>query len=243
MKKLILLVLIFAMFIGAAGAQERDPLDEQNPAAIGASAAQQALSEVQVDLFERDGFWTANISPDNGLISTLLRSGGSAQKDPPPDQPEDAPEVTDTHVLGVKVEFIRRGIDTFYVTAGRPLPIEGEVKTVSVMVAGRNQPHTLSLVVQDYNGKKFELKMGTLDFSGWKKISVAIPPSPDGINGIVQASSGYSDKPGLRIVGFRVDCEPMYAKGSYFIYFDDLRAVTDLYAVQNRDTDDMQDDW
>jgi hypothetical protein len=242
MKRLLLSLLIFATFIGAAGAQNQ-PLDTPDPAVIGAESAQQTLSEVQVDLFEREGFWTARISPDNGLISTLLRSGGSSQKDPPPDQPEDAPEPSDTHVLGVKVDFFRRGIDTFYVTAGRPLPIEGEVKTVSVMVAGRNQPHTLSLVVQDYNGKKFELRIGTLDFSGWRKMTVAIPPSSDGVNGIVQSSTFYGDKPGLRIVGFKVDCDPTYTRGSYYIYFDDHRAVTDLYAVQNRDPDDMQDDW
>ncbi|MDR2259242.1 MAG: flagellar filament protein FlaA, partial [Treponema sp.] len=29
----------------------------------------------------------------------------------------------------------------------------------------------------------------------------------------------------------------------YYIYFDDLRAVTDLFAEDNRDADDMSDAW
>ena len=85
--------------------------------------------------------------------------------------------------------------------------------------------------------------MGQLNFSGWKKLTVAIPPSPDGRRGIVQTSAYHGDKPGLKVIGFRVDCDPELARGSYYLYFDDLRAVTDLYAMENRDEDDMDDNW
>ena len=47
----------------------------------------------------------------------------------------------------------------------------------------------------------------------------------------------------MRIIGFRVDCDPIYARGAYYIYFDDLRVVTDLYDVENRNEDDMIDNW
>ena len=74
-------------------------------------------------------------------------------------------------------------------------------------------------------------------------MTVAVPPSPDGERGIVQQSFYFGDKPGLRIIGFRVDCDPIYARGAYYIYFDDLRVVTDLYDVENRNEDDMIDNW
>jgi hypothetical protein len=48
---------------------------------------------------------------------------------------------------------------------------------------------------------------------------------------------------GIKILGFRVDVDPMQARGSYYIYFDDLRAVVDLFAEDNRDPDDMPDGW
>ena len=97
--------------------------------------------------------------------------------------------------------------------------------------------------MQDYFGSNFELYVGTLDFTGWKKLTVAVPPSPDGVHGIVQTSPYFGDRPGVKIIGFRIDCDPMLAKGAYYVYFDDMRAVTDLYAMQNRDEDDMDDNW
>jgi hypothetical protein len=48
---------------------------------------------------------------------------------------------------------------------------------------------------------------------------------------------------GIKIRGFRIDVDPMEALGSYYVYLDDLRAVTDLFAEDNRDEDDMDDSW
>ena len=89
----------------------------------------------------------------------------------------------------------------------------------------------------------FELYLGNLGVSGWKKLTCVVPPSPDGEHGIVQSSAYYGDKPGLKVLGFRVDCNPMQARGSYYMYLDDLRAVTDLYDMENHDEDDMLDNW
>jgi hypothetical protein len=85
--------------------------------------------------------------------------------------------------------------------------------------------------------------MGSLAFSGWRKMTVTIPVSPDGKRGIVQQSPYWGERPGLRIVGFRVDCDPETAFGQYFMYLDDLRAVTDLYSIENLDGDDPSDNW
>jgi hypothetical protein len=123
------------------------------------------------------------------------------------------------------------------------LPIEGITKTISMWVCGRNQNHDLYLLLEDYFGRSYELYMGNLGFSGWKKLTCVVPPSPDGEHGIVQHSAYYGDRPGIRIIGFRVDCNPMLARGTYYMYIDDLRAVTDLYDMENRDEDDMLDTW
>lgn len=237
MKKLVTILVISCLF-GAAFAQNSS-LSAPDPTTVGNDSARQSLREVSVDLFEREGSWNASISPDNGIISTRLFTGSPLGKQPL----EENADVEDSKVLGVKAEFFRRGINSFYITAARPLPVEGITKTVSVWVAGRNQPHDLYLLVQDYFGNNFELYMGNLAFSGWRKLTVAVPPSPDGERGIVQQSFYFGDKPGLRIIGFRVDCDPIYARGAYYIYFDDLRVVTDLYDVENRNEDDMIDNW
>ena len=238
MKRVIAVLMVLATF-GMVFAQQGTSLTDPDPTIIGADSAKQALREVSVDLFEREGSWNARISSDNGVISSRLFDGSPASKEPMAENEG----VTDERVLGVKVEFFRRGINSFYVTAARPIPIEGITKTVSVWVTGRNQGHNLYLLVQDYFGNNFEIYMGSLALSGWKKMTAAVPPSPDGERGIVQQSAYYGERPGLRIIGFRIDCDPLLARGSYYLYFDDLRAVTDLYDMENRNEDDMIDNW
>ena len=223
MKKLIAIMMCVCALGVVFAQQSSTSLTDPDPAVIGADSAKQALREVSVDMFEREGSWNAHISSDNGVITARLFDGSPAAKEPLTGTENE--NITDEKVLGVKVEFFRRGINSFYIKSARPIPIEGVTKTVSVWVAGRNQGHSLYLLVQDYFGNNFELYMGSLAFSGWKKLTVAVPPSPDGERGIVQQSAYYGDRPGLRIVGFRVDCDPMLARGSYYIYFDDLRAV------------------
>lgn len=238
MKKLLTLVLFIASaFVWA----QNSSITEPDPTVIGNDSGRQALREVSVDRFEVEGSWNAHISPDNGVISSRLFDGGPAGKEALNDGA--AADTTDTKVLGVKVEFFRRGVNSFYIRAARPIPIEGVTKTLSMWVAGRNMDHQIYVMVQDYYGTNFELYLGSLGFSGWKKLTVAIPPTPDGEHGIIQQSAYNGVRPGLRVVGFRIDCNPMLARGTYYVYFDDLRAVTDLYDIENRDEDDMNDDW
>lgn len=242
MKKIVSVALALAMSaVVFAQNTNSDPesLASPDPTVIGNDSAKQALKEVSVDRFELEGSWNASISPDYGVISSRLFEGSPMAKEPLKGE-EDVP---DTNVLGVKVEFFRRGVNSFYIRSARPIPIEGVTKTISLWVAGRNMDHELYVLVQDYNGNNFELFMGTLGFSGWKKMTVAVPPTPDGEHGIIQSSAYNGVKPGLRIVGFRVDCNPVLARGTYYLYLDDLRAVTDLYDIENRDEDDMNDDW
>ena len=239
MKKLLTccFVLAFASVLFA----QTQTLSEPNPETVGADSAMMSLREVSVDKFEREGSWNVHMSPDNGVVAARLFKGAPAMKEPLPE--DEGKEDLDTQVLGVRVDFIRRGVNSFNIMAGRPMPVEGTVKTVSMWVCGRNQSHDMYLLIQDYFGRNYEVYMGNLGFSGWKKLTAVIMPSPDGEHGIVQSSAYYGDKPGFKILGFRVDCNPIQAKGSYYLYLDDLRAVTDLYDLENRDEDDMLDNW
>ncbi|MBQ9207132.1 MAG: flagellar filament protein FlaA [Treponema sp.] len=244
MKKLltfaIALTLSAAVFAQDNNRQnDNESLATPDPTVIGNDSAKQALREISVDRYELEGSWNAHISPDDGVINLRLFEGSPLAKEPLKGEED----VEDARVLGVKVEFFHRGVNSFFVKAARPIPIEGVTKTISVWAAGRNMDHQMYVLVQDYNGNNFELFLGSLGFSGWKKMSVAVPPTPDGEHGIIQSSAYNGIKPGLRIVGFRIDCNPMLARGTYYLYLDDLRAVTDLYDIENRDEDDMNDDW
>lgn len=238
MKKLVSLSLVFAL-AGMLFAQAS--IADPNPETVGADSAMLSLREISVDKFEREGSWYVRMSPDDGVIAARLFEGAPAMKEPLAEDEENG--VEDKMVLGVRVDFFRRGINSFTITSGRPLPVEGTTKTISLWVCGRNQDHEMYVLVQDYFGRNYELYLGSLGFSGWKKLTCVVPPSPDGEHGIVQSSAYYGDKPGLKILGFRVDCNPMQARGSYYMYLDDLRVVTDLYDMENHDEDDMLDNW
>jgi hypothetical protein len=200
------------------------------------------IKELSVDKFEIDGAWSASISSDLGFVSSRLFPGGPTGKTPVADEAE--LNIPDTKVFGARVDFLRRGDASVLIYPQRPIPIEGITKTVSVWVAGRNYNHTLVLLVQDFFGRQFELEFGKLNFQGWKKLTVAVPPQPDfGRQGIVQRNVHFTDYGGIRVTGFRIDFDPIEAYGTYFIYLDDLRAETDLFAENSREPDDPVDNW
>jgi len=240
MKRFILIALFILIAVGMVSAQ--DAIGDPDPYMIGVDSAQQQLKEVSVDKFENEGFWVSHMSSDEGYTTSKLFTGGPSGKEPIPD--EEGLNIPDKHVLGTRVDYLRRGYNSFIVRPIRPIPIEGITKTVSVWIAGRNFNHDLVLLIQDYFGRNYEIYVGKLNFQGWKKMTVAIPPqSTDGVNGVIQRSYHYNNQMGIKIMGFRIDCDPMEAFGNYYIYFDDLRAVTDLFAENNRDPDDMADGW
>jgi hypothetical protein len=227
---------------GFAFAQQEEEIGTPDAERLGTDSAQQKLKEVSVDKFEHDGFWRSHISPDNGYTTTRLFDGGPAGKQAIPE--EEGLDIPDQYVLGTRVDFLHRGYSSFTIYPVRPIPIEGITKTISVWAVGRNFIHELTILVQDYFGRSFELYVGKLNFQGWKKLTVAVPPqAADGVHGIVQRNYHYNNQMGLKVVGFRIDVDPLEALGSYYIYLDDLRAVTDLFAEDSRDADDMADSW
>lgn len=240
-SKKILTALLVGLFLvasfGSLAAQAADNVGEPDPADIGVDTAQQKLKEVSVSKFEDAGFWSVGMSKDEGLVTLRRLPGKPIDKEPIPDEVEAGIEESDDNVLGIKVEYFKRGHSQFVLKPVRPMPVEGITKTVSMWVVGRNSPHMLTLLLSDHFGNYAEVTMGKLNFTGWKKLTVAIPTS------IVQRDYHYNNKMGLKIEGFRIDCDPKETYGSYYIYFDGLRATTDLFAEEHRDVDDMADNW
>jgi len=244
-------ILIAAVFILSAGflfAQQSRAVGDPDPERIGVESAQQQLKEVSIDKFEHDGFWRSRMSKDEGFTTTRLFGGdkdspsGPRNKEPIPD--EEGLNIPDSHVLGTRVDFLRRGHNTFFIYPTRPIPIEGITKTVSVWVAGRNYNHELKLMIQDFFGRDYEFFMGKLNYIGWQKLTVAIPPqAEDGFHGVIQRNYHFNNQMGIKIMGFKIECDLVDTYGNYYIYFDDLRAVTDLFSENNRDVDDMVDGW
>lgn len=235
--KLLLLLIILLAAGSFAWAQAESSVGEPDPNAIGVDSAQQALKEVSISKFEDAGFWVTTMSKDEGIVTLRRFAGSPIDKKPIPGEEEANIQETDRFVLGVKVNYFYRGHKTIAIAPIRPLPVEGICKTLSVWVIGRNFNHTMILMVEDYFGTKAEITMGKLNFSGWKKMTVAIPTN------LKQKDYHYSSKSGIRVTGFKIVTDPSESYGQYYIYLDDLRAVTDLFGEESRDVDDLPDSW
>jgi len=238
MKRQILLTIALLAVGGLLFAQSgMSGAGETDAAQLGVDTAQQLLKEISVTKFEDAGMWGASIPRDLGMVTVRRIEGGPQEKEPIEAEAEAGIDEPDDYVLGVKVQFYKRGMTYFAVYPSHPIPVEGITKTLSVWVIGRNTKHVLKVLISDYFGRKAQVTMGPLTFSGWKRMTVAIPP------GITQRDYHYNNKMGIKIEGFLIECDPAETIGNYYIYFDDMRATTDLFPESSRDTDDIQDVW
>ncbi|HAK44410.1 MAG TPA: flagellar filament protein FlaA [Spirochaeta sp.] len=234
MKTTLLILLILVVSAGGAFAQR---VGEPDPAQIGVDTAQQELREISITRFEDAGMWKSQMPRDAGITSIRKIKGSPIDKEPVEGEEEVGIQEADDYVLGVRANFYKRSVTSFAVLPSKPMAVEGICKTISVWVIGRNTDHLLKLLIKDQFGHQAEVTMGKLNFAGWKKMTVAIPSH------IVQKDYHYVNKIGIEILGFRIDCNAEETYGSYYIYFDDLRATTDLFTENNRDVDDIADVW
>jgi hypothetical protein len=233
MMKLYRIIAVAALVILAA----LPAVAQVDASKIGKDQAQQQLVEISVTKMEDAAFWTGAMAIDDGIVPLRSLPGSPAAKKPAEGDVLNKIKEQDTRVLAVKVDFYHRGMVSFTLHPTAPIPVPGISKTISVWVAGRNFNHTLKVLLEDYFGNHMELTVGPLTFMGWKKLTVAIPPT------IVQTDYHFTYKDGIKITGFMIECDPMEAMGTYYLYLDDIRVVTDLFGEARRDADDMSDGW
>lgn len=193
------------------------------------------LQEVQVSTMNDPSAWVGQMRRNDGLITVRSFEGGAADKEPLNGEESESDE--QNRILGTRIQFLRRSLSQFTIKAVNPIPIQGVTKTISVWVAGRNTQHTLSIVIRDYEGRRHELVLGQLDFSGWKQLSVSIPEN------VVQNDPNYGHIAGITFEEFIVHADLLESRGTFFLWLDDVRALVDMFAVATgRAEDDPRDE-
>lgn len=241
MKKNIFIVLFLILAILVVPQQPSKGPDPED-----VLTANSKITEVRLSGFEDASFWEVSMPLDQGVITKKSRRGSPvdvsddnaqnsiAKRDEKFGIPRDYGK---EKVLGVKVQYISRGYNWFSIKPVKPIVIEGICQSLSIFVAGRNYRHYLKVKLLDYFGRDRELIVDKLNFIGWKELIVSIPQH------ILQTDYHFVDKQGLKFNGFVVQCEPQETFGTYYIYFDELRAMTDIFNELTRDVDDMIDGW
>jgi hypothetical protein len=142
----------------------------------------------------------------------------------------------DIRSLGIWGRFDRRGhnwIDIFPAVVGSgangdptvpfEIPIPGRIQYLDMWVWGSNLNYSLEVFFRDYRGIVHTIPMGSLNFTGWRNMRVRIPPH------IPQARRALPRFAGLQLVKFRVWTNPAERVDNFFIYFNQLQILTDIF--------------
>jgi hypothetical protein len=105
------------------------------------------------------------------------------------------------------------------------LKLPGKVKAISVWVLGRGNDYTLEAWVQDWRGSTHVLKMGSVNFVGWRPLTVKVPI------GVPQDIDTYPQTKNLVLTKLVLRSKPTANTEKVVIFFDAVKVLTDMYDV------------
>jgi hypothetical protein len=142
------------------------------------------------------------------------------------------PNAAPIRSLGINGRFDRRGynwIDLYPVLADDPdekpfeIPIPGRVQSLDMWVWGSNLRYYIEVYLRDFRGVVHTLRLGDITFPGWRNLRVSIPTN------IVQSRRTLPSYAGLTFVKFRIWTQPVERVDNFYIYFKQLKILTDMF--------------
>jgi hypothetical protein len=107
----------------------------------------------------------------------------------------------------------------------RAIQLPGRTKGVSMWVHGRGNDYTMECWLKDYKGDVHILKMGSVNFVGWRPMRVAVPVN------IPQEIQSYPQTRVTKIVRFVIRANPNAGTEDIYLFFDQLKVLTDVFEV------------
>ena len=140
----------------------------------------------------------------------------------------------DIKSLGIHGRFDRRGynwIDLYPVKGGDDedaddpveIPIPGRVRNIDMWVWGANLDYYMEVYLRDLNGVVHNVRFGSIGHMGWKNIRANVPTN------IAQSRRILPRKAGLTFVKFRIWTQPTEKVGDFYVYFKQLKVLTDVF--------------
>jgi hypothetical protein len=162
--------------------------------------------------------------PQNMLIKVWPDSVSAAIK-----------ENTDLNSLGIHSKFDRKGYNYIEIIPAKvdssgnkiptTIPVPGIVRRMDLWVWGSNYNYKMDIFLRDYRGIDHVLHLGTLQFIGWKDLSVTVPGS------IPQARRYIPQYQGLELTKLVMWTAPDEKVDDNYLYLNDLTILTDTYQL------------
>ena len=197
------------------------------------------LRKIILDDFEEAEDWRVKSTTPLGETKTLKLVQRGLMKDvfdekTVPDNGGD--KIEKNHILGVKTFFAAIGFDRVELYPPHECVIKGKVRQISVWVLGRKYRHTLFAKFRDYKDITQNVRLGKLDFFGWRKLTATIP-------GYIPQSTRYAllDK-NLHFVSLFVTSDNHEVAGDFYFYVDDLQVRADR-SESKYPGSEIKDNW
>jgi hypothetical protein len=139
---------------------------------------------------------------------------------------------TPVRSLGLTGRFDRKGynwIDLYPVQASDSeetpyeIRIPGRIRSLDVWVWGANFKFYIEIYLRDFMGVIHPLRLGDIAYQGWRNLRVNIPTN------IPQSRRTLPHYAGLTFVKFRIWTYPDERVDNFYIYFKQLKILTDMY--------------
>lgn len=152
----------------------------------------------------------------------------------------------DLKVLAIQAAFNRMGYNSVEIFPVKeedgelvpaPITLPGRVKILDLWAWGSNYDYYLDVHLSDYTGIIHVLRLGSLKYTGWKKLETEIP------NYIPQAgghltSGGYIRN--LKLEKLVLWTKPTESVAGFNLFIDHIKILTDTF-VTRFDGDDLAD--
>lgn len=172
----------------------------------------------------------------------------------------EAPSASSGSVLGVRVSFPDHDYNSYAeILPPFEIPVYNDqkvdftqglgvirnislIKSISINVYGRNNPHELVLLLKDQDDKIIEVNFGSLQFSGWKKLTWENPSYIEDVKDRELVS--IPDYPGkgatyVKFFGFILKRNSIVSAGDSIFYVKDISMIYDKSDVStDSDFDD-----
>jgi hypothetical protein len=140
----------------------------------------------------------------------------------------------DIKSLGIHGRFDRRGynwIDIYPSKGGDgddkndpiELPVSGRIRYIDMWVWGSNLNYYIETYFRDYNGVTHCIKLGNIDYTGWRNLRVNVPTN------IAQQKRVLPRYAGLKFIKFRLWTQPTERVGDFYVYFKQFKLLTDTF--------------
>jgi hypothetical protein len=142
----------------------------------------------------------------------------------------------DLKSLGIWGKFDRRGYNWIDVYPSVPgsgqngedpepfeIPIPGRVQYLDMWVWGSNLNYYMEAYFRDYQGVVHSLHLGNLGYQGWRNLKIKIPTS------IPQFKRVLPRYAGLTFVKFRIWTTPGERVDNFYVYFNQMKVLTDTF--------------